>query len=132
VKRIAAVIALLGSGCSWMMVAGPPGPSVSSAPPGMTHAEQPLDCTREKFAPVVDTVFASVFGVGTLVAIPGVYFAATEEDDYNQMFGVMLIGAAAVYAALAVPFYYSAKSGYRKVEACRAAHEQRGYVFGAR
>lgn len=114
------------------MVAGPPTANVSSAPPGMTSAEEPLDCTREKFAPIVDTVFASIFGAGTLVAIPGVYFAATEEDDYNQMFGVMLIGAAAIYAGLAAPFYFSAKSGYREVEACRQAHEQRGYVFGAR
>jgi hypothetical protein len=106
---------------------------MSSAPPGMTYAEQPLDCTREKFAPIVDTVFASMFGVGTLVAIPGVYLAATDDDDWNQMFGVMLIGAAAIYAAMAAPFYFSAKSGYRKVDACRRAHEQRGFAqLGAR
>gem|GEM_PF-6556113 len=114
------------------MVAGPPSAQVSSGPPGMTRAEEPLDCTREKFAPIVDTVFASMFGVGTLVAIPGVYFAATDDDEWNRMFGVMLIGAAAVYAGLAAPFYYSAKSGYRKVDACRAAHEQRRNTLGAR
>jgi hypothetical protein len=106
---------------------------MSSAPPGMTHAEQPLDCTRERTAPVVDTVIASMFGVGTLVAIPGTYLVATDDDDWNQMFGVMLIGAAAVYAAMAVPFYFSAKSGYRKVDACRRAYEQRGFAqLGAR
>ncbi len=114
------------------MVAGPPGPQMSSAPPGMTHAEAPLDCTREKFAPVVDTVFASVFGAGTLVAIPGVYLLATDDDDWNQMFGGMLLGGAVLYAALAAPFYFSAKSGYRKVDACRAAHERRGFMLGAR
>ncbi len=115
-----------------MMVAGPPSAQMSSAPPGMTHAEAPLDCTREKLAPIVDTVFASIFGAGTLVAIPGVYLAATEEDDWNQMFGGMLIGAAVLYAGLAVPFYFSAKSGYRNVDACRAAHERRGYMLGVR
>lgn len=125
------MIALAGTGCSWLMVAGPPS-AQPSGPPGMTQAEAPLDCTREKFAPIVDTVFASMFGAGTLVAIPGVYFVATEEDDWNQMFGAMLIGAAVVYAGIAAPFYFSAKSGYRKVDACRAAHERRGYVLGAR
>lgn len=97
----------------------------------MTAPEQPLDCTREKFAPYVDTVFATMFGTGTLVAIPGMYLATTEEDDWNQMFGVMLIGAAAVYAAMATPFYFSARSGYRNVAACRAAHAHRE-VVGAR
>jgi hypothetical protein len=113
------------------MVAGPPTTQISSAPPGMTHADEPLDCTRQKFAPIVDTVFASMFGAGTLVAIPGAYFAATDDDDWNRMYGIMLIGMAAIYAGLATPFYYSAKSGYRKVAACRAAHEQRSHRLGA-
>ncbi len=113
------------------MVAGPPSAQVTSGPPGTTRAEEPLDCTREKFAPIVDTVFASMFGVGTLAAVPGVYLAATDDDEWNRMFGVMLIGAAAIYAGIAAPFYYSAKSGYRKVDVCRAAHERRG-LLGAR
>lgn len=123
-KRFAAVLALVGSGCSWLMVAGPPGSQSSNAPPGMTRPEAPLDCTREKIAPIIDTVFASIYGVGTLVAIPGTYLVATDDDEWNQMFGVMLIGSAVVSAAVAAPFYFSAKSGYRKVAACRAAHER--------
>jgi hypothetical protein len=132
VRTLAALLALVGTGCSWLTVAGPPSAQMSSAPPGMTRADAPLDCTREKLAPIVDTVFASMFGAGTLVAIPGAYLVATDDDDWNRMFGVTLIGAAVVYAALAAPFYFSAKSGYRNVAACRAAHEQRGYALGAR
>lgn len=111
------------------MVAGPPPTQVSMTTPGLTRAEAPLDCTREKFAPIVDTVFASIFAFGATAAIPGgAVLLATEDDEYNRMFGGILIGAGLVYAALALPFVYSARSGYRDVTACRAAHASRDFV----
>ena len=128
------VIALwASSGCSWIMVAGPPTAAISTGAPGSTMPlDQPLDCSREKFAPIVDTVFASLFGFGTAIAVPAGAILVTSSDDWNRMYGGMLIGAGVVYAALATPFYFSARRGYRDVAACRRAHELRDIHIGLR
>ena len=36
--RLAAILALAGTGCSWLTVSGPREPVRSNAPPGMTYA----------------------------------------------------------------------------------------------
>lgn len=129
---VLAVLLASSAGCSWMMVAGPQPAStgvVISGPPGSAEASiaassSPGDCTREKFAPIVDTVFASQFAAGAAVTAPLGTALAFSKDDWNQMFGVMLIGASVTYALMAWPFIVSARTGYRKVAACRRAYER--------
>ena len=129
-RRVAILVALMASGCSWLMVAGPPpssGPVTSVGPPSevaATSIRSPVGCTRQKFAPIVDTVFGGMFGAGAAVTLPAgaVLLATAGNDEYNQGFGVLLLGMAVVYAAMATPFVLSARSGYRDVAACRDAY----------
>lgn len=129
-RLVAILVVLMAGGCSWLMVAGPPPASVAVSevgPPGEVgpvSIRSPVGCTRQKFAPVVDTAFASLFGLGAAVTLPvgAVVLATAGHDDYNQFFGVMMLGVSVVYAAMATPFVLSARSGYRKVAACREAY----------
>ena len=125
-KLVAILVALMAGGCSWLMVAGPPQTPVAAVgpPSEVASIRSPVGCTRQKFAPIVDTVFATLFGVGAAITAPvGVVVLATAgNDDYNQGFGVILLGASLVYAAMATPFVLSARSGYRDVTACREAY----------
>lgn len=94
-------------------------------------AVTPLDCSREKFAPIVDTVFTSIYGVSSAVYVSaGTVLAVSTDDGWNRMFGAMMVGAGVVAAAIATPFLFSARSGYRDVAACRRTHERRRLLYG--
>jgi len=127
-KLVAIGVVLMAGGCSWLMVAGPPPasqPVAGAGPPSqVAPLRSPVGCTRQKFAPIVDTVFASMFGAGAAITLPAgaVVLATANGDDYNQFFGGMLLGVSLVYAAMATPFILSARSGYRDVAACRDAY----------
>jgi hypothetical protein len=124
------LLAMMLSGCSWLMVAGPPPdpPQLAGAgAPGQvapTPMRSPVGCTRQKFAPHVDRVFASFFGVGAAIMVAGgiVGLAVNPRDDYNQFMGVMMVGTGGLGLLLAWPWWKSSRSGYRDVEACRAAY----------
>jgi hypothetical protein len=59
-----------------------------------------VSSTAEGLQAKIDIVsaFASMFGLGTLVVVPGAVALTTSSDDWNQMFGAMLIGAGLVYS----------------------------------
>ncbi len=115
---------LAGGGCSWLTVAGPPPTPYAGAPAEAAPTGPPDGCTRERFAPTFDAVSAGIFGAGAAIAMTGgaVILATAHGDDYNQFFGGMLLGAGVLYAAFAIPFALSARSGYRDVAACRNAY----------
>lgn len=106
------------------MVAGPPPPPTvpHGGPPGLAvKRREPLRCTHSRAVPHVDMTVAVTYGAaGALMAIGGGALLMSS-DDYNRLMGGAYVFAGAISVGFATPFYLSARSGYRKVAACRTA-----------
>lgn len=90
-------------GCSYMFVDGPP----------KRHQQLPyFACTTSRGWPVVDTVFAGLFGLSAISA-----FAGAGQGNDAATAGVVTGGLAALFVASAV-------SGYNDASECRAATEE--------
>jgi hypothetical protein len=97
-----ALVASLSS-CSWAFVRPPPPPNGRSAF---------VNCTSAYGAPVFDTVFATLFGVGAAILVGA---AAYNEDDRTTS---LIIGGSA-YGAVSLGLGVSALGGYRDIRECR-------------
>jgi hypothetical protein len=136
--RLSAILLAITGGCSWLTVVPPPAaPSVAqddaAAEDGAADDYVPLRCTRTRSAPRTDVFLASFFGVvaagGITLGTVGVVASADDGDEYNRFMSFMFLGAGLVYAGIATPFVFSARSGYRDVAACRAAYLRRYGIY---
>jgi hypothetical protein len=93
-------IVLVGSGCSWIAVQGPP-----ASDPGV----RPVHCTETIIPPLLDTVPAvPLLGLAALLVAVGI----KEHDNDVAKFG-------ALPGVLGLPWAFSAWSGYSKTARCR-------------
>jgi len=103
------MVALLpgGSGCSFLLVKGPP---------PIEEQAGPLACTDSFGSPIVDAVFAAAF------AATGVHQAMRDDVDayFEGARRNSVIAAAVGAAALAASSYY----GFSRTHACRKAIER--------
>lgn len=90
-------------GCSWIAVAGPPPDHVQRTD---------FTCTASQGVPVVDTVFATMFGV-LAGAVAFEESGQTTRTD-QLLFGLILVAPAALFAGSAI-------TGYADVADCRDA-----------
>jgi hypothetical protein len=96
-------IVLVGSGCSWIVVQGPP-----AIDPGV----RPVQCTETILPPVLDTGPAVVLlGLAALLVAVGVKEGGETGKDVAR-FG-------ALPGVLGLPWAFSAWSGYAKTARCR-------------
>lgn len=102
VLLVISVSALASGGCSFMFVDGPP----------KRHRQLPyFTCTTSRGWPVVDTVFAGLYGLSAISA-----FANADSDNDTTTVGAVTGGLAALFIASAV-------SGYSDASQCREATE---------
>jgi hypothetical protein len=101
---------ILLSGCSWLMVEGPP-----------AHAprDQPVDCTRTMTAPVFDTVVTSIAGTIVIGEIPLLASnnSSSQANDDAQL-------GLALFAILALVDGVSAVWGYQTVRECNELNQE--------
>jgi len=96
-------IVLVGSGCSWIAVQGPP-----TSDPGV----RPVQCTETIIPPVLDTGPAVVLlGLAALLVAVGVKEGGETGKEVAQL-GVLP-------GVLGLPWAFSAWSGYSKTARCR-------------
>lgn len=95
------VVSVALSACSLILVDGPP-------PTSQQQPDRPLDCTKSRLVPAIDTAIAALATVGAI------YFLV-EGDDQQRTLGT------AVEAGLAAGFGFSAYKGFTRTSRCREA-----------
>lgn len=97
--RLLALLLLVTSGCSFVLVKGPP----------TVPTKRTIDCTTSRSWPLVDTAMTvATAAVGVTVLVLGL----SDEDSTKMAIG----GGTAV---LAVPYAIGAVSGFKKTTQCR-------------
>ncbi|HSD86858.1 MAG TPA: hypothetical protein VLB44_05065 [Kofleriaceae bacterium] len=109
-QRVLLILALLGSGCSFAFVSGPPANHQRLAY---------FDCTTSNVVPVLDTIWTALQTLNLLTA------AASNDQKWNDTFN----GKPPFSRGVAIPLYAVAAAaggagmwfGYTRVSACRSA-----------
>lgn len=93
-----------GPGCSFLFVDGPP--------PNHATSVDPIDCTQSRAAPIIDTIFAGLYGLSAVST-------ATEHGSASGTGSraALMLGVAAVELA-------SAAHGYANTADCREAKQR--------
>jgi hypothetical protein len=123
-RHVLALLLVVSSGCSWLIV---------DAPPPVDPGFRPAPCTSSKAAPMIDAVtggtFLTVAAIFAAVALSpqGVGESNADFSDRRAIGGTFAL----TYGVIGLPFALSASSGFDKVNRCRAmnATPPRGYQY---
>lgn len=97
-------------GCGWIFVSGPPADQANLA-----H----FACTESKTPPMLDVIWGGLMVVGAVRAI------TTSEDAWDNHYYPDRKPAIALYLGWGVVSGLAARSGFRKVNTCRDALQER-------
>jgi len=109
------------AGCSWLFVQKRPPPPVEAAPP--------VQCTSSAAAPILDTVFASLYGLGGAAAVVA-GAVAQGGDSLDVGLGKAQIAMGALWLAAGVALAFSAAHGYAAISDCRELKAAQQACFG--
>jgi hypothetical protein len=106
-RAVALGVALMVSGCSFLLVNGPPSP-----PP----TQGPVHCDSSAVRPnLLDLAAGTVLGLGTFA----IYYGAAIDESRPSSEQKTPVLPALFGIAAAAPFYASAYIGYRRTRRCR-------------